>query len=200
MVKHNAENKVENNALHLPQKQDGFALVAAVLIVAVMSVAAIPLLGLVDGSQESNVKGQVTSFLNVEAREQLELSIYLTKQAGGAPAGFEADDHDAASRELARACENRVERADPDLLGGTSRLTSLTNTQYSAISESDGRQTISFVVDKGKPLEQNDAGDDRYHRYVVVSCAIREGFGMAVYTSELANIKGSFYTLNLNEY
>ena len=35
------------------QKQDGFALVAATLIVAVMSVAAIPLLGLVGTSQEN---------------------------------------------------------------------------------------------------------------------------------------------------
>ena len=41
---------------------------ATMLIAAVMSVAAIPLLDLVGTSDESNVKLQVESFLNVEAR------------------------------------------------------------------------------------------------------------------------------------
>lgn len=184
----------------IPQKQEGFALVAAILIVSIMSVAAIPLLGLVGGSQEANVKGQVTSFLNTEAREQLELTVYLAKQAGGEPSGFEANNHSADSISLARNCERRLAAADSTLIGAGNSLTSLANARYSPVSEIDGRQTISFIVDKGKPLTQDDNGDDRYHRYLVVSCAIAEGFGMALYTSELANIKGSFYTLNLNEY
>ena len=69
----------------VPQKQEGFALVATMLIVAVISVAAIPLLDLVGTSDESNVKLQVESFLNVEARENLELAVYLTKYTGGVP-------------------------------------------------------------------------------------------------------------------
>lgn len=184
----------------IPQKQEGFALVAAILIVSIMSVAAIPLLGLVGGSQEANVKGQVTSFLNNEAREQLELTIYLAKQAGGEPSGFEASSHSADSIALARACEGRINAVDSALIGTGNGLISLANTRYSPISEVNGRQIISFIVDKGKPATQNDSGDDRYHRYLIVSCGVAEGFGMALYTSELANIKGSFYTLNLNEY
>ena len=69
----------------IPQKQEGFALVATMLIAAVISVAAIPLLDLVGTSDESNVKLQVESFLNVEARENLELAVYLTKYTGGVP-------------------------------------------------------------------------------------------------------------------
>ena len=184
----------------IPQKQEGFALVAAILIVSVMSVAAIPLLGLVSGSQDANVKGQVTSFLNADAREQLELSIYLSKQAGGAPPGFETNTHTAESTELARACERRINAADSSLLGAGNNLVTLANSRYSPISEIGARQTISFIVDKGKPDKQNDSGDDRYHVHLVISCAIAEGFGMALFTSELASIRGTNYALNLNEY
>ena len=66
-------------------KTEGFALVATMLIAAVISVAMIPLLDLVGTSDESNVKLQVESFLNVEARENLELAVYLTKYIGGVP-------------------------------------------------------------------------------------------------------------------
>ena len=45
--------------LKLQKQEDGFALVAAVLIVSVMTVAAIPLMNVVGTSQESAVKQQV---------------------------------------------------------------------------------------------------------------------------------------------
>ena len=183
----------------VPQKQDGFALVAAVLIVGVMSVAAIPLLGLVDTSKQGNVQGQVTSFLNAEARENLELTVYIAKSTGGIPGYFNST-HTPASRSLATSCQNRIDRADPRLMGTGNSLITLTNAVYSTISTINDRQAITFVVDKGKAASQDDNGDDRYHRYLIASCAISERFGMALYTSEIANIQGSFYTLNLNEY
>lgn len=183
----------------LLKQQDGFALVAAMLIVAVMSVAAIPLLNLVGGTQESNVKNQVTSFLNVEARENLELAVYLAKAGGGMPI-YSISTHTPQSLDLARSCERRVNNADPNLIGAGNSLVDLTNTVYLPISAVNQRETISFVVNKGKAATQNDSGDDRYHRYLIVSCAIATGYGMALYTSEIANIQGSVYTLNLNEY
>ena len=181
------------------QKQDGFALVAATLIVAVMSVAAIPLLGLVGTSQENNIKLQVESFLSAEARENLELAVYLTKYAGGQP-GYFSTTHNPDSVAIARACENRIRAADGNLLSSTQSLISLNNTVVSPVTRVNDRTSAAFVVDKGKPLTQSDDGDDRYHRYLIASCAIATGYGMALYTSELANIQGSFYTLTLNEY
>ena len=184
---------------HMPQKQDGFALVAAVLIVAVMSVAALPLLNLVGGTQESNVKNQVSSFLNTEAREHLELMIYLAKFEGGLP-GYMGQTHTPDTLEMARACGRRINAADSAILGSANVLVTLNDARYSPISSINGRNTIGFVVDKGKAAVQNDSGDDRYQRFAVVSCSIADGYGMSVYTGEIANIKGSFYTLNLNEY
>lgn len=183
----------------VPPKQEGFALVAALLIVGIMSVAAIPLLGLVDTTKQGNVKGQVTSFLNVEARENLELAVYIAKSAGGMPGYFNST-HTPTSRSLAQSCENRIGAADPGLLGDGNSLANLNNAVYSTVSTINGRQAITFVVDKGTAASQDDNGDDRYHRYLVASCAIADNFGMALYTSEIANIQGSFYTLNLNEY
>ncbi|MGC6517603.1 MAG: hypothetical protein ACON49_06205 [Candidatus Puniceispirillaceae bacterium] len=188
-----------NSKTDLMQKQDGFALVASMLIVAVVSVAAIPLLNLVGGSEESNVKQQVTSFLNAEARENLELSVYLAKSAGGIP-GFYNTSHTPQSQALARACERRVNQADPQLIGTGNSIEFLTNAAYAPITSINGRESTAFVVDKGKAEQQDNDGDDRYHRYLIASCATATGFGMALYTSEIANIQGSFYTLNLNEY
>ena len=190
--------RLRNLLSSVPQKQDGFALVAAVLIVGIMSVAAIPLLGLVDTSKEGNVKGQVTTFLNAEARENLELAVYIAKSTGGMPGYFNST-HTPASRALASSCQARIEASDARLLGTGNSLVNLSNAVYSTISTNNNRQAITFVVDKGKASSQDDNGDDRYHRYLIASCAVSERFGMALYTSEIANIKGSFYTLNLNE-
>lgn len=183
----------------IPQKQEGFALVATLLIVATMSVAAIPLLNLVGGTEESNVKLQVDSFLNVEARENLELAVYLAKYTGGIP-GFYNTTHAGNSQALATACERRIRSADPNLMGPGNSLELLSNAAYSPITTINGRSSIAFVVDKGQADNQTDAGDDRYRRYLIASCSSATGFGMALYTSEIASIQGSFYTLNLNEY
>ena len=192
--------KLANKKNPVPQKQEGFALVATMLIAAVISVAAIPLLDLVGTSDESNVKLQVESFLNVEARENLELAVYLTKYTGGVPS-FYKKTHDAQSLQLARACEARIRNADAGLLGvGNSFETPGLLVGFAPIAEVNGRLSTAFVVDKGQAATQDNDGDDRYRRYLVASCATATGYGMALYTSEIANIQGSFYTLNLNEY
>lgn len=183
----------------LTKKSDGFALVATLMIVTVMSVIAIPLLNLVGGTQESNVKLQVESFLNVEAREGLELAVYLAKYSGGLP-GYYYNNHSTESRALAQACESRINNVDSNLIGAGNSLQFLTNAVYSPITEINGRKTIAFVVDKGQASQQDNQGDDRYHRYLVASCAAATGYGIALYTSEIASIKGSFYTLSINEY
>ena len=179
--------------LKLQKQEDGFALVAAVLIVSVMTVAAIPLMNVVGTSQESAVKQQVVVNLSNDARENLELAVYLTKSSGGTPGYFNTT-HTPASTAMAQPCQARINAADPSLIGADNSLTLLTNAAVAPVTSIGTRRTTTFVVDKGT------SGDDRYHRYLVASCAIADNFGISVFTSELANIQGSFYTLNLNEY
>ena len=179
--------------LKLQKQDDGFALVAAVLIVSVMTVAAIPLMNVVGTSQESAVKQQVVVNLSNDARENLELAVYLTKSSGGTPGYFNTT-HTPASTAMAQPCQARINAADPSLIGAGNSLTLLTNAAVAPVTSIGTRRTTTFVVDKGT------SGDDRYHRYLVASCAIADNFGISVFTSELANIQGSFYTLNLNEY
>ena len=179
--------------LKLQKQEDGFALVAAVLIVSVMTVAAIPLMNVVGTSQESAVKQQVVVNLSNDARENLELAVYLTKSSGGTPGYFNTT-HTPASTAMAQPCQARINAADPSLIGAGNSLTLLTNAAVAPVTSIGTRRTTTFIVDKGT------TGDDRYHRYLVASCAIADNFGISVFTSELANIQGSFYTLNLNEY
>ena len=179
--------------LKLQKQDDGFALVAAVLIVSAMTVAAIPLMNVVGTSQESAVKQQVVVNLSNDARENLELAVYLTKSSGGTPGYFNTT-HTPASTAMAQPCQARINAADPSLIGAGNSLTLLTNAAVAPVTSIGTRRTTTFVVDKGT------SGDDRYHRYLVASCAIADNFGISVFTSELANIQGSFYTLNLNEY
>ena len=179
--------------LKLQKQDDGFALVAALLIVSVMTVAAIPLMNVVGTSQESAVKQQVVVNLSNDARENLELAVYLTKSSGGTPGYFNTT-HTPASTAMAQPCQARINAADPSLIGAGNSLTLLTNAAVAPVTSIGTRRTTTFVVDKGT------SGDDRYHRYLVASCEIADNFGISVFTSELANIQGSFYTLNLNEY
>ena len=125
--------------------------------------------------------------------------IYLAKFEGGLP-GYMGTTHTPDTLAMAEDCGRRINQADSAILGTPNVLETLNNARYSPITTLNGRNTIGFVVDKGQAAVQNDSGDDRYQRFAVVSCSIADGYGMAVYTGEIANIKGSFYTLNLNEY
>ena len=179
--------------LKLQKQDDGFALVAALLIVSVMTVAAVPLMNVVGVTQESAVKQQVGTYLSAEARENLEIAVYLTKSAGGTPGYFNTT-HTPASTAMARSCEARVNAADSTLIGSGNSLQTLTNAAVAPVTSAGSRRTTTFVVDKGT------TGDDRYERFLIISCAIADGFDISVYSSEIANIQGSFYTLNINEY
>ena len=124
--------------------------------------------------------------LSNDARENLELAVYLTKSSGGTPGYFNTT-HTPASTAMAQPCQPRINAADPSLIGAGNSLTLLTNAAVAPVTSIGTRRTTTFVVDKGT------SGDDRYHRYLVASCAIADNFGISVFTSELANIQGSFY-------
>lgn len=171
---------------------EGFALVIVMVVIAALTASAIPLLGTVNTNQASTVKQRVTSRLVVEARENLELGIHLTKLAGGVPAYYR-NTFSADATRLAEGCETRLDAVEPRLLlTGTLSLTS--DGRVSPIDVVENTLTGIFVIDKGT------VEDSRYQRFLVVGCAFEPGTGISVAASEMARIQGSFYVLNFTEY
>lgn len=169
----------------------GFAIVLALIIVAMIAIITTPLLVLVERTAGSSYEQRVSSHLSHEARENLELGVYLTKIAGGPPNYFTAVTS-AESIELATACERRLQAINSDQLNGHSLTDNVTT--HAPVTISATRKTGLFVVNKG--TEQ----DSRYDRYLVVSCALGTKGELGLLTSELASLTGSYFTLNLNEY
>lgn len=176
---------------HAVTAESGFAIVLALIIVAMIAIITTPLLLLVERTAGSTFEQRVSSHLSHEARENLELGVYLTKIAGGPPNYF-TPVTSAASVELATACERRLTAINADQLNGHSLTDNVTT--HSPVTISATRKSGVFVVNKG--TEQ----DSRYDRYLVVSCALGTKGELGLLTSELASITGSYFTLNLNEY
>ena len=181
--------------MHSPRQypaSEGFALVIVMVVIAALSASAIPLLGTVNKNQTSTVKQRVTSRLVVEARENLELGVHVTKLAGGVPAYYR-NTFSADAARLAEVCERRLDAVEPGLLlTGTLSLTS--DARVSPIDVVEDALTGIFVVDKGS------VEDSRYDRFLVVGCAFHPDMGISVAASEMARIQGSFYVLNFTEY
>lgn len=174
------------------QTEEGFALIAAVVIVAILSVISIPLMTVVQQNQKSTIQQRVTSHLSHEARENLELGVYLTKLSNGVPSYF-VSTLNADAQILADACDTRLSAADRTLLRDEN-LTLADNSSVSPVTSVNGRLAGTFIVDKGT------TSDSRFERYLIVSCAVSENLALSVVTSEIAKVEGSFYTLNLAEY
>ena len=181
--------------MNRPRQQtasEGFALVIVMVVIAALSASAIPLLGTVNKNQTSTIKQRVTSRLIVEARENLELGVHVTKLAGGVPAYYR-NTFSADATRLAEVCERRLDAVEPGLLlTGTLSLTA--DGRVSPIDVVEDALTGIFVVDKGS------VEDSRYDRFLVVGCAFHPDMGISVAASELARIQGSFYTLTFTEY
>ena len=170
---------------------EGFAIILAMIVVAIISIIAAPLLGLVGRSAQSTYEQRVTSHLSHEARENLELGVYLTKIADGPPSYFTTVTS-ASSRELADACERRLLAVNAAQLNGHTLTDN--STRHSPVTVSANRKASVFIVNKG--TEQ----DTRYNRYLVISCALGNEGEIGLLTSELASLTGSYFTINLNEY
>ena len=103
----------------------GFAIVLALIIVAMIAIITTPLLLLVERTAGSSFEQRVSSHLSHEARENLELGVYLTKIAGGPPSYFTAVTS-PESIELATACERRLQVINADQLNGHSLTDNVT--------------------------------------------------------------------------
>ena len=173
-------------------KEEGFALIAALSIVAILSVSTVPLLNLVAQNQKKSVEQRVTSHLYHEARENLELGVYLTKLSNGTPDYFSTT-YSTEEADFANACERRVDVVSPDVLrNGT--LSIVDNGSHGPFTLENSREAAVFVVNKGK------IDDARFDNFLVISCARSSSGSMGLLSSELSYLRGSYFSLNLNQY
>ena len=174
------------------KKQEGFALIAALGLVAILSVTTVPLLNLVAQNQKTSVDQRVTSHLYHEARENLELGVYLTKLSNGTPAYFSAS-FGATETEFANACQRRINVVSPEVLRNGA-LTIAGNGVHGPFTLENGREAAVFVVNKG------NVDDSRFDNFLVISCARSVRGDMGLLSSELSYLRGSYFSLNLNQY
>jgi len=171
--------------------QDGFALASVLLVIVVISIAAVPLLDMVTRNRDTATKAQIQSHLHEDAREALELTLYQVKLAKGYPAHFRTGPA-GDSWLVADSCTNRIAALDQDLLDRT-RLTA-DSIRKTAVSISSGRQIASFVLHK-QPTERV-----RFDRYVVVACARAKSGDIGVHATEIAIQDGTIHVLKTGRF
>ena len=172
-------------------QRDGIAILAVVLIVALISLMAIPMMEVARKTNERAVKQQVIALLNKEAKEYLEIGIYAVQLADGVPASFTRS-QPAQLRELAEICDRRVRKIDPEMLG-PARLTDNATVYNSQVTVARNRNVAQFIIDK------TSAGDN-YKRYAIVACATSQAGDLGVYGAEIASMRRSYFTLKFGQF
>ena len=162
-----------------PVQRDGIAILAVVLIVALISLMAIPMMEVARKTNERAVKQQVIALLNKEAKEYLEIGIYAVQLADGI-------------RQLAEICDRRVRKIDPEMLG-PAKLTDNATVYNSQVTVARNRNVAQFIIDK------TTAGDN-YKRYAIVACATSQAGDLGVYGAEIASMRRSYFTLKFGQF
>lgn len=171
--------------------EDGFAIVAALLIVTLVAVGTVPLMILALRSSEEAIEQRVNISQDNRAREGLEVGVYMVKLANGTPA-YLSDVDTAEELALASACERRLDTVDAMQLNGDSLSGSAS--KVTPITRINGSDHGIFVLNKG------NTEDERLTKTLVVSCVFDQGLGLSLFTAELAEVAGAFFTLNMNEF
>ena len=172
-------------------QHDGIAILAVVLIIALISLMAVPMLEIARKTNERAVKQQVIALLNKEAKEYLEIGIYAVQLANGIPKNFKRT-QPAQLRELATICDRRVRTIDPDMLG-VANLADNATVYNSQVTVARNRNVAQFIVDKTK-------SEDNYKRYAIIACATSQAGDLGVYGAEIASLKRSYYTLKFGQF
>ena len=184
-------NQRMNPHYHLCRQREGMAMLMVLLITALLSISAVPMLDLANRNKKRAMNQQVLTLLNTEAKEYLELGIYAVQMANGVPSGYSLT-HSAQIKKLAAACEKRVQEIDPKLLG-TGGLHDPATVYASQVTTSKNRWVGQFIVNKTKP-------GDEYQRFAVLSCATAVTGQVGIYGAEIAALSRSFYTLSFGKY
>jgi len=173
------------------REANGYALASVLLIMVVLTVSAVPLLDAVMRNRKIVTTQRIMSHLNQEARENLEFGIYAVKLAEGFPPSF-ARGGVPATRQVALACTKRLNRTDPNLLGGTS-LVDQTVRQTQSVTV-NRRTAVTFVLNK--PI----TAQNRLNRFVIASCAMATAGELSVFATEIAQVSDGFRTLKSGQY
>ena len=172
-------------------RSEGFALIGALALVAILSISAGPLLQRTAGVDKELVKQTTEKLVAINARESLETTIQLLRRNGINP-DFLNNVGSSASVRLAETCNSRIVAADPSLLTG--QALSDNSTKHTSITEVRGAETASFL------LTISSASDNRFDKILAVGCSVNDVGAVGVYLSELASIKGSILPVSFNEY
>ena len=172
-------------------KRDGIAILAVVLIIALISLMAIPMMEVARQTKERAIKQQLITLLNKEAKEYLEIGIYAVQLADGIPASFTRS-QPPQIRTLADICDRRVRKIDPEMLGAA-RLSDNGTVYNSQVTAARNRNVAQFIIDKTTP-------GDNYKRYAIIACATSQMGDLGVYGAEIASVKRSYYTLKFGQF
>jgi len=165
-------------------------MVSVLMIIAFLGVSMVPLMDMIRRSKETQTRQRIQAHLGKEARENLEVAIYLVKAANGVPNGYSSN-QSATVAGIARSCSTRIKAVDPEFLGPQGLTNS--GTVFSTLAtRANNRSLASFVVDRSK--------DPRFLRYAVVTCASAETGEMGIYAAELAALDGAYYTLTFGQF
>jgi hypothetical protein len=171
-------------------RRDGFAMISVLMLIALLGVTVVPMMDMIKRSKENQIKQRVIAHLVQEARENLEVAVYLVKAAEGVPNGY-ATTPSPQVENIAKSCSNRIAAIDPDLLG-VEGLTNTSTVFNTLATKANNRLVASFVVDRST--------DPRFLRYTIVSCASAETGEIGIYAAELAALEGAFYTLSFGQF
>ena len=98
-------------------RSEGFALIGALALVAILSISAAPLLQRTAGVDKELLKQTSQKLVAINARESLETTVQLLRRNGIDP-DFLNSVGSPASIRLANTCNRRIVAADPSLLNG----------------------------------------------------------------------------------
>jgi len=172
-------------------RSEGFALIGALALVAILSISAAPLLQRTAGVDKELLKQTSQKLVAINARESLETTVQLLRRNGIDP-DFLNSVGSPTSIRLANTCNRRIVAADPSLLNGQA-LSDIT-TKHTSITKVRGAETTSFL------LTISSASDNRFDKILAVGCSVNEIGAIGLYVSELASIKGSILPVSFNEY
>lgn len=174
-----------------PQARDGFAMLSVLLILVLLSVTTVPLMQMVAQNKKIALEQQIVTALNQEAKENLQIGIYLIKQTNGIPQSEYTQNGPAMSsaiETIGTQCSKRINVVDEEFLGGINLGSRADPVWHSPLTTASQRNVVIFVTTSGASVS--------YMKYIVVACATASNGAIGIFGAELIGVDGGFYTIS----
>lgn len=174
-----------------PCPVDGFAMLSVLLIMVLLSITTVPLMQMVGQNKKRALEQQIATRLNQEAKENLQIGIYLIKQTNGIPQDDYSANSPAMPAEIAtigQQCTKRIVAVDNEFLGAVDLGSQTDPVWHSALTTTAQRKVVVFITASGASLS--------YMKYIAVACATAANGSLGVYGAELIGVDGGFYTIS----